>query len=177
MGLSLLPLLYSPLTLQVPVYFPTCLVVKVSCSRPLRGVNYLTKDQKGDPSNGTDATTEPPMTTYQEPTPTGFDEESSFTTSTTPPRTQTSDPFVETTTSLDGSSCPWFLCNNTRCVLDTWKCDLQDDCGDNSDEDGCGETKCNESEQFRCSSGMCISKDWICDWIKDCPHGDDEDNC
>lgn len=81
------------------------------------------------------------------------------------------------TSTVDTNTCPWFLCNNTRCVLDTWRCDLQDDCGDNSDEDSCDQSTCDELQQFRCSSGMCISKDWICDWIKDCPHGDDEDNC
>lgn len=89
---------------------------------------------------------------------------------------QGSEAVIETTT-VDSNSCPWFLCNNTRCVLDTWRCDLQDDCGDNSDEEGCEKSSCDATEQFRCSSGMCISKDWLCDWIKDCPYGDDEDNC
>lgn len=98
------------------------------------------------------------------------------TTETTRTDSRASEPVIETTT-IDSNSCPWFLCNNTRCVLDTWRCDLQDDCGDNSDEEGCENSICDASEHFRCSSGMCISKDWLCDWIKDCPHGDDEDNC
>ena len=28
-----------------------------------------------------------------------------------------------------------FSCKNNRCVLNKWKCDGQNDCGDNSDED------------------------------------------
>lgn len=107
-------------------------------------------------------------------------EESKTTTTSTSSTTDSrdSEPVIETTTvDSNSNSCPWFLCNNTRCVLDTWRCDMQDDCGDNSDEEGCENSSCDAMEQFRCSSGMCISKDWLCDWIKDCPHGDDEDNC
>ena len=28
-----------------------------------------------------------------------------------------------------------FPCNNTQCVPRQWRCDGEDDCGDNSDED------------------------------------------
>ena len=28
-----------------------------------------------------------------------------------------------------------FQCDNSRCVLKTWRCDSEDDCGDGSDED------------------------------------------
>lgn len=35
-----------------------------------------------------------------------------------------------------------FLCDNGKCILAVFKCDLNgdDDCGDNSDERGCGST-------------------------------------
>ena len=41
---------------------------------------------------------------------------------------------------LGSFGCPKekFLCNNTKCLPSTFKCNGQDDCGDNSDEiDGC----------------------------------------
>jgi hypothetical protein len=30
-----------------------------------------------------------------------------------------------------------FRCDNKRCVLKTWRCDSDDDCGDGSDESSC----------------------------------------
>ena len=34
-----------------------------------------------------------------------------------------------------------FKCNSSRCITDRWRCDKQDDCGDNSDERGCFNSK------------------------------------
>lgn len=51
------------------------------------------------------------------------------------------------TISKVGRYCPLdeFQCNNTLCKPLGWKCDGEDDCGDNSDEnpEECGETSCS----------------------------------
>ena len=31
-----------------------------------------------------------------------------------------------------------FTCDNRECIDQSYRCDQYDDCGDNSDEDGCG---------------------------------------
>ena len=36
-----------------------------------------------------------------------------------------------------------FKCNNGNCVSLSYKCDKYDDCGDNSDEFGCGKVGCD----------------------------------
>ena len=39
----------------------------------------------------------------------------------------------------DGCSSGDFECDNGYCVTGSDQCDNEDDCGDNSDEQGCGE--------------------------------------
>uniref|UniRef100_A0A671QVX5 Low density lipoprotein receptor-related protein 1Ab n=1 Tax=Sinocyclocheilus anshuiensis TaxID=1608454 RepID=A0A671QVX5_9TELE len=88
-----------------------------------------------------------------------------------------------------------FACKNNRCIQDrwngrcipvSWTCDLDDDCGDRSDEppscdNDCGdnsdEAGCSHScssVQFKCSSGRCIPEYWTCDGDNDCGDYSDE---
>lgn len=32
------------------------------------------------------------------------------------------------------------MCRNGKCVARFWRCDGENDCGDNSDEESCGQT-------------------------------------
>lgn len=73
-----------------------------------------------------------------------------------------------------------FKCNNGKCVLKTWICDSDDDCGDNSDEQNCGARengRCSPVE-FACKSqNQCIPKSFHCDLQSDCFDGSDEIGC
>ncbi|KAJ8687024.1 hypothetical protein QAD02_022818 [Eretmocerus hayati] len=88
-----------------------------------------------------------------------------------------------------------FTCNNKKCVPYWWKCDSVDDCGDDSDEIGCGTLnpesgiitgpttpadqhpiQCKD-HQYRCLNGDCITNYNLCDGTKDCPDGEDEHDC
>lgn len=75
-----------------------------------------------------------------------------------------------------------FQCQNRECVPNFWKCDGQDDCGDDSDESSCPVTShadqgdCDEGE-LKCNNNRCIDVDWKCDDEDDCGDGSDERNC
>ncbi|KAM9242495.1 low-density lipoprotein receptor-related protein 8 isoform 8-T8 [Dugong dugon] len=66
-----------------------------------------------------------------------------------------------------------FRCRNERCIPSVWRCDEDDDCLDNSDEDDCPKKTCADSD-FTCDNGHCIPERWKCDGDKDCPDGSDE---
>uniref|UniRef100_A0A663N6G7 Prolow-density lipoprotein receptor-related protein 1 n=1 Tax=Athene cunicularia TaxID=194338 RepID=A0A663N6G7_ATHCN len=66
-----------------------------------------------------------------------------------------------------------FSCASGRCIPISWTCDLDDDCGDRSDESaGCSHS-CS-SNQFKCNSGRCIPVHWTCDGDNDCGDYSDE---
>ncbi|KAJ8922708.1 hypothetical protein NQ315_007743 [Exocentrus adspersus] len=69
-----------------------------------------------------------------------------------------------------------FGCESGLCIPKGWKCDGEDDCGDNSDEEKCGKETCPVSF-FVCGDGKCVPSYWRCDYDKDCADGSDENNC
>ncbi|XP_078263776.1 low-density lipoprotein receptor-related protein 8 [Rhinoraja longicauda] len=66
-----------------------------------------------------------------------------------------------------------FQCRNSRCISLLWRCDGDDDCTDNSDEDNCPKKTC-AATHFTCDNGECISGDWRCDGEEECTDGSDE---
>ncbi|XP_047516497.1 sortilin-related receptor-like isoform X1 [Pieris napi] len=66
-----------------------------------------------------------------------------------------------------------FTCKNGMCMTSTWRCDGNDDCGDNSDEAGC---VC-EPPMIACSDSSCYMPQWRCDGDIDCPDMSDEKDC
>uniref|UniRef100_T1H8D0 Sortilin-related receptor n=1 Tax=Rhodnius prolixus TaxID=13249 RepID=T1H8D0_RHOPR len=69
-----------------------------------------------------------------------------------------------------------FSCSNNNCIPNLWKCDGEDDCGDNSEEINCEEKSCAPGT-FQCKDGKCIPPSWYCDHEQDCDDGSDEFNC
>uniref|UniRef100_A0AAQ4QGJ0 EGF-like domain-containing protein n=1 Tax=Gasterosteus aculeatus aculeatus TaxID=481459 RepID=A0AAQ4QGJ0_GASAC len=66
-----------------------------------------------------------------------------------------------------------FQCNNKRCIPTIWRCDDDDDCSDNSDEENCPRKTCAPAE-FACLNGQCVPGRWRCDGEPECPDGSDE---
>ncbi|MCJ8731875.1 hypothetical protein PDJAM_G00204960 [Pangasius djambal] len=66
-----------------------------------------------------------------------------------------------------------FQCKNKRCIPTIWRCDDDDDCADNSDEEDCLKSTCDPAE-FACQNGQCVSSRWLCDGEPECTDGSDE---
>lgn len=66
-------------------------------------------------------------------------------------------------------------CANKRCIPEAWRCDSENDCGDNSDEDvyNCASRLCQPGH-FKCANNHCIPQDWKCDVDNDCGDYSDE---
>ena len=65
-------------------------------------------------------------------------------------------------------------CTNGLCIQKQWRCDFEDDCGDNSDELSCANHTCGP-DFFTCRSGHCIPNKDVCDKKIDCIDRSDED--
>ncbi|XP_036409805.1 low-density lipoprotein receptor-related protein 8-like [Megalops cyprinoides] len=66
-----------------------------------------------------------------------------------------------------------FQCGNGRCIPTIWRCDDDDDCSDNSDEENCPKKTCATTD-FACKNGQCVPARWRCDGEPECPDGSDE---
>lgn len=70
-----------------------------------------------------------------------------------------------------------FQCLTTdQCVDKVWTCDGEDDCGDNSDEDNCGQCQ-NGAMKCHKTDRTCVARNLICNGENDCENGKDERNC
>lgn len=91
-------------------------------------------------------------------------------------------------------NCPQRDCNKTvlihcahttACIMESWICDGENDCWDNSDELKCPKPVVQTCgpDKFMCSNGHCITAEWRCDNEDDCLDAtpgnlsSDEQNC
>uniref|UniRef100_A0A8C0TXJ2 Low-density lipoprotein receptor-related protein 2 n=1 Tax=Canis lupus familiaris TaxID=9615 RepID=A0A8C0TXJ2_CANLF len=82
---------------------------------------------------------------------------------------------VDNGTRCDSSK---FTCLNGHCILEQWKCDNDNDCGDGSDEleSVCAFHTCQPTA-FTCANGRCVQYHYRCDHYNDCGDNSDEAGC
>ncbi|KAK0098602.1 hypothetical protein PV326_006350 [Microctonus aethiopoides] len=87
-------------------------------------------------------------------------------------------PFENSTCPRIANTCAanQFACKIGACISELWRCDGENDCGDNSDEENCKRSTCNPAS-FECDNDKCIPRYWLCDLDRDCRDGRDEMNC
>ncbi|XP_044749919.1 low-density lipoprotein receptor-related protein 6 [Coccinella septempunctata] len=71
-------------------------------------------------------------------------------------------------------TCSLSQSNKRDCIPIAWRCDMQKDCKDGSDEMDC--TTCNQN-QHRCNDGQCVDNVVLCDGIPQCRDNSDEAKC
>lgn len=71
-----------------------------------------------------------------------------------------------------------FVCSNGQCIWSRYVCDMDNDCGDGSDESAtlCADRTC-EPSSFVCRNGRCINPYYRCDFDNDCRDMSDEEGC
>jgi low density lipoprotein-related protein 2 len=71
-----------------------------------------------------------------------------------------------------------FTCESSgHCIPQSWVCDGDNDCFDNTDERGCPPKTCSAA-QFKCANlKQCVHESYKCDGIPDCDDGSDELGC
>ena len=76
-----------------------------------------------------------------------------------------------------------YLCDNKKCIQIQWKCNGNNDCGDNSDEHthanctGISESVCDNNE-YTCSNRKCVHLSLKCNGEDNCGDNSDEpDDC
>lgn len=85
-----------------------------------------------------------------------------------------------TCSQMENTCAPGFYtCDNKLCIPSIYRCDTENDCGDNSDEKQCPNVRqpC-PPHMFSCKSdSKCIPEYFKCDHDRDCSDGSDEQDC